>query len=297
VVVIAVGTVTAGAATEGTTVAIIRAEAGAMIVADGVAVKAGDLGLITVPDKAAAARTVTVAEIVAIGPRRIIRPMPRFATVGATLLKIRMVAIVTGTRAKTKIVTRTATRIKTRIAIRTATRIKTRIVTGTAIRIRTKTGIVVAIGTMPVIGDTTATPFTTTRLLTTPGTTKTILMAKAPTIEAMKTACLPEPAMVAADSPTIPSVRTSSGVDLLGTARSLAAETSISGPIAMVSCEATRKAIRIGKGISAVGFSTANSFPDVVGNFESRCERNPAKHIRNRARLKKRECEHLASCA
>jgi hypothetical protein len=277
IVVITAGTTTAGVATEGIAAAIIPAEAGGMIVVDGVAMKAEDQGLIAAPDKAAAARTVMVVEIVAIAPLRIIRPTAHFAAAGATLIKIRIVAIVMGTRAKRRIVTRTATAIRTRIAIRTEIKTKTGIVAGTGIRtririrIRTKTEIVDAIDTIAVIRDTIATPSTTIRLPTNPGTTKTMPIAKAPTIEAIKTACLPEPTMAAADSLTIPGVRTSSGVGPLATAPSLAAETFMRRPIAMVSCEATRKAIRIGKGISAVGFFTAsNCFRDLASDFESR---------------------------
>jgi len=296
-VVIAAAT-TAGA--EGIAAAIIRAETDAMIVAHGAAVKAEDLGLTALRDKAVATRKVMAAGIVAIAPLRIIRRTPQFATGAATFIRTKMVAIATvmGTRTrivtrigtatgtKTGIATRTVIRIKTRIvtgiATRTVIRIKTRIVTGTAIRTRTRTGTVVriktkiataigtkirtkaeiagVIGATPAIADTIGIPPMTTRLLTNPATTATILIAKAPMIAAMRTACSPEPMMGAVDSPTIPSVRTFSAMATMGTTRPLAVEISTSGPIAMASSKATRKAIRTGKGISAVGFSTDSDF-------------------------------------
>lgn len=280
-VVIAAAT-TAGA--EGIAAAIIRAETDAMIVAHGAAVKAEDLGLTALRDKAVATRTVMAAGIVAIAPLRIIRRTPQFATGAATFIRTKMVAIATVMGTRTRIVTRigTATGTKIGIATRTVIRIKTRIVTGTAIRTRTRTGTVIriktkiataigtkirtkaeiagVIGATPAIADTIGIPPMTTRLLTNPATTATILIAKAPMIAAMRTACSPEPMMGAVDSLTIPSVRTFSAMATMGTTRPLAVEISTSGPIAMASSKATRKAIRTGKGISAVGFSTDSDF-------------------------------------
>jgi hypothetical protein len=271
---------TAGA--EGIAAAAIRAETDAMIAAPGAAVKAEDLGPTAVRDKAVGTRTVMAAEIVAIAPLRITPRTPQFATGAVTLIRIKMLAIATVIGTRTRIVTRTATATgtKTEFATRTVIRIKTRIVTGTATRtrigtaIRIKTKIVAAIGTKirtkteiagvtgatAAIADTIDTPPMTTRLLTNPATTATILIAKAPMNAAMRTVCTPEPMTVAVDSPTIPSVRTFSGMATMVTTRPLAVEISTSGPIAMVSCKAIRRAIRIGKGISAVDFSTASDF-------------------------------------
>jgi len=65
---------TAEAATEGITAAIVPAEAVAMIAAHGMAV-----GATVVRDKPVAMLTVTAAEIVAIAPVRVIRLTPQFA--------------------------------------------------------------------------------------------------------------------------------------------------------------------------------------------------------------------------
>jgi hypothetical protein len=67
------------------------------------------------------------------------------------------------------------------------------------------------------------------------------------------------PTMGVADNRMIRPVHTFSEVGSTDTAPSLVVEMYINRPIAMVSYEATRKAFRIGKGISAVAFSTDSS--------------------------------------
>ena len=71
-------------------------------------------------------------------------------------------------------------------------------------------------------------------------------------------ACTRVPTTLVADNHTIPPVRTFSGMRSTDTAPSLAVETFTNKLIAMASCEAIRKAFRIGKGISAGASSTAN---------------------------------------
>jgi len=168
---------TAGVAIEGIIVAIIPAEAGVTRAVLEIAVKAGDLGTIAAPDKIVAALTVMAAEIVAIALRRTNPLTGQFATAGATLIKIGVVAIGIGTRAKTRIVTRTATAIRTKIRIAERTGIAIKIEIRIKTRIKTRTEIVDATDTIVVIGDTIVTPSTTTRLLTSPLITKTMLMA------------------------------------------------------------------------------------------------------------------------
>jgi hypothetical protein len=191
---------TAEAATEGITVATIRAAAEATGAADGVAVKAEDLATTAIPDKADGARMEMAAEIVAIA-LRLIMPLT-LQSARASLIKAKTVATATVTRIKTRIViatgivTKTKTKTKTGIVTRTeikarsgtvtktrigtVTKTEIRIATGTVIKIRTKTrtktGIAGAEETMAGIAGTVAILSTTTQLFTNLGTTTTMLM-------------------------------------------------------------------------------------------------------------------------
>jgi hypothetical protein len=189
---------TAEAAIDGITVATIRAAADAMTAAHGAAVKAEDLGTTAIPVKVVAARMEMAAEIVAIAPLLIMRLTPRSARAILIKAKTVAIAILTGTRTKTRIVTRiktrteiaTRTETKTRIEIgtgtvagivtRTGTKtrivIETGIVTKTRTKTRTRTGIAGAVVTIGVTADTIAILSTTTHLLTNLGTTTTMLM-------------------------------------------------------------------------------------------------------------------------
>jgi hypothetical protein len=181
---------TAEAAIDGITVATIRAATDATA-AHGAAVKAEDLGTTAIPVKVVAARMEMAAEIAAIAPLLIMRLTPRSARAILIKAKTVAIAILTGTRTKTGIVTRIKTRTATEIATRTETktRIRTRIEigtgtvagivtrTGTKTRTRTRTGIAGAVVTIGVTADTIAILSTTTHLLTNLGTTTTMLMA------------------------------------------------------------------------------------------------------------------------
>jgi len=308
---------TAEAATDGITVATIRVEADAMRAAHGV--KAEDLGTKAIPDKVVEARMEMAAEIDAIAPLVISRLTPELEAARAILIKAKTVAIairigpgtkgiVTGTgivtriktriktrtgiviraETKTKIVTRTKIGIVTGIVTRTGTKTRietaTGIATKTRIKIETRTEIAGAVVTIAAIADTVAILSTTTQLLMNLGITATMLTAEAPMTRVIKTACTQVPTMVVAGNPSIPNVHTFSGMDTTDTARSLAVEIPTNRPIAMVSCEATRKALRIGKGISLGAFSTHSS--SCVGQSVWRSNANQFKHTRNRAKPK-----------
>lgn len=81
------------------------------------------------------------------------------------------------------------------------------------------------------------------------------------------------------DNPMIPPVRTFSGMGNTDTAPSLEIEISTNRRIAMVSCEGTRKAFRIGKGISVEAFSIV-SLSIGIRYFDF--ARKSAKDTRNR---------------
>jgi hypothetical protein len=263
-------------------VATIRAEAGATRAVQGVAVKAEDLGTKAIPAKVVEARMETAAVIVATAPPVIIRLTPEFETARAILTKAKTVAIanriepgtkeiVTGTeivtrirtriRIETGIVTKTKTKTKTKTRTRTRTRIRIETGTGTGIviRTRTRTEIAGAVVIIVAIADTVATLSTMTQLLTSLGITAIMLMDEAPMTRAIKTVCTQVLTMVVVANPTIPNVHTFSGTDSMDTIRSLAVEISTNRPIAMVSCEAIRKAFRIGKGISLEALSTRSN--------------------------------------
>jgi hypothetical protein len=193
---------TAEAAIDGITVATIRAAADATA-AHGAAVKAEDLATTAIRVKVVAARMEMAAEIAAIAPLLIMRLTPRFARAILIKEKTVAIAILTGTRTKTRIVTRIKTRTATEIATRTETetRIRTRIEIGTGTvagivtrtgtktrivietgivtktRTRTRTGIAGAVVTIGVTADTIAILSTTIHLVTNLGTTTTMLMA------------------------------------------------------------------------------------------------------------------------
>lgn len=73
-------------------------------------------------------------------------------------------------------------------------------------------------------------------------------------------ACSLAPTMPVVDRATFPSGHTFTAVGRLVTVRSLVVATPTGGPIATASCEATRRAIRTGRGTSTAGLFTPRRF-------------------------------------